>query len=253
MRSNVAEASAGWRGTWAMPQALAGEFAKGIHPGPKTSSAGVGPVPHRNTGCNDQSVNMRTNFTSRAETVQHNRGRSSKMCWHGLHCWRQRCPYQHPEPRPAQWGVGKSAGRGGQETPMGWGGRGIPMPAPQPLSWQKGGGKGKGRGYSPQNTNGEGPRLRSPVGAGPQVGRPQHPFVPPAPQYHGVGATPPPNRHKWRVGLRVPGPLSPSLPQKGEGGTTLAFCQAQRMHGHRWGGGGRVARGGQEGCRRARV
>ena len=69
--TNFVKAPAGWRGIWAVPQAPAGEFAKGIDPGPKASSAGVGPVPHRNTGCNRNSVNMIPPSMSRAGTAQH--------------------------------------------------------------------------------------------------------------------------------------------------------------------------------------
>ena len=58
--------------------------------------------------------------------------------------------------------------------------------------------------------------MRSPVGAGPQVGRPQHPFVTPAPQYHGVGATPQPAQ--MASGPPGPWPFVPIPSAKGGGG-----------------------------------
>ena len=133
LRQQQAQAQARWCGTRAVPKD-AGEFAKGMYPGPKPSSAGDGPDPRRNTGCNRASVAMNNFYTSRAGTAQHNQGQgrygakecrfgencrgkngkcpfvhpaeeSKQMCKFGAGCNRQdgRCPYQHPQDETKRW------------------------------------------------------------------------------------------------------------------------------------------------------
>ena len=135
MSHKQAQAQARWCGTQAVPKAPAGELAKGKYPGPTPSSAGVGPVPRRNTGCNNSSTAMSNNHTSRAGTAQHTQGQgrygTMKACRYGESCWGRNgqclfwhpveemkmwckfgvycqkkgvsCPYQHPEEREKQW------------------------------------------------------------------------------------------------------------------------------------------------------
>ena len=86
-QSNTLEqVPAGWRDTWAVPQAPAGEFAKGNNPGPKTSSAGVGPDPRRNAGWTKTYTAMNRNM-SRAGTAQHTTVSGRGVCWYGSQCW----------------------------------------------------------------------------------------------------------------------------------------------------------------------
>ena len=110
-----------WCGTWGVPQVLAGEFAKGIYPGPKPSSAVVGPDPHRNTGCTWNSVNMIPLYMSRAETVQHNpqpwnNGEQGWYGWGGP-MYNQGNPYQHPVGRPPVWPNQQGGGKHGKKIP----------------------------------------------------------------------------------------------------------------------------------------
>ena len=118
--------------TWAVPQRFAGEFAKGIYPGPTPSSAGSGPVPYRNTGCTPEDIAMYFYHMSRAGTAQHlDLGSHS---WYGEGCWNPASPYQHPHPQQqqqqdTQYAEWRSGGRGGwQSYPVAAekGGRGRP-------------------------------------------------------------------------------------------------------------------------------
>ena len=231
LRPNFAQAQAGWCGTRAVLQVPAGEYAKGICPGPKPSSAGVGPVPHRNTGCNEQSVNMKIDHKSRAETVQHTHTHTThknrKMCWHGLHCWGKgwQCPFQHPEWTLIHEGVRNAgSGQGGQPTQNAWGGKGKQGTAHQQVSSGKGsgwdGGWERGKGSPPENSNSMGPRLRSPAGAGPQVGRPQQLFESHLPHALGRGMPPPPAQ----------------MARGAFASMSLASSQTGKMGGGRWNG-----------------
>ena len=118
---------AGWRGTWAVPQAFAGEFAKGIYPGPKTSSAGVGPVPHHNTGWNTFLPAMRTHHMSSAGTAQHTQGGKG-----GHTFWGGQWPAQHyTPPLYGQWWTPSPTTFAAQAPPQTWGGRGRGVPQPR--------------------------------------------------------------------------------------------------------------------------
>ena len=114
LRQEQAQAQARWHGTRAVPNAPAGEYAKGMYPGPNPSSAGVGPDPRRNTGCNYSSTNMSTNYMSRAGTAQHTQGQvrytTGRWCKYGVHCYGKqgRCPFQHPQEmhKQCRYGMG---------------------------------------------------------------------------------------------------------------------------------------------------
>ena len=109
LSTNQAQGQARWCGTRAVPTALAGESAKGMYPGPKPSSAGVGPDPRRNTGCNNSSQAMSNNPTSRAGTAQHTQGQgrygTPKACRYGVECRGRngQCPFLHPVEGTKMW------------------------------------------------------------------------------------------------------------------------------------------------------